>query len=358
MSELRGLDPAAVGAWMIAHVPDCQPPVEFELIAGGHSNLTFGARDGSGSRYVVRRGPLGVVTGGAHDMSREYRAIAALGPSAVPVAQAIALCEDESVNGSPFYVMSHAPGAVIATEVMADVHLPDRRARRRAGEQVIDVLADLHTVDIAAVGLGGSARRDGFLDRQLRRFTAMWHTNATRDLPIMESLARRLAVAAPAQQCTGIVHGDYRIGNLMLDDRGTVTAVLDWELWTIGDVLADVGFVLNNWYEPDDPAPLVFMDRPPTVTGEYGTRSEALARYVERTRFDVSGIEYYRAFSHWRMGVMAEGVKRRYESAQMASQEVDFGHLDRRVLHLAQLADHHLRAVEGRVGTAPLGCEP
>lgn len=357
MTELRGLDPDAVGTWMALHVPGCRPPVSFELIAGGHSNLTFGALDGNGRRYVVRRGPLGSATGGAHDMAREHRVISALGPSAVPVPEVYALCEDPSVNGGDFYVMAHAEGAVLSTEAMADQHLPNASSRRRAGQQVVDVLARLHTVDVDAVGLGGSARRDGFLARQIRRFTEMWRTNSTRELVLMESLAERLAQTAPPQRYSGIVHGDYRIGNLMLDREGTVTAVLDWELWTLGDVLADVGFVLNNWYEPDDPAPLVFMDRPPTVTGEFGSRAEALARYAERTGFDVSDIDFYRAFSHWRMGVLAEGVKRRYELAQMATQDVDFAHLDRRVVQLAQLADLHLRAFEGRPATSPLGCE-
>jgi aminoglycoside phosphotransferase (APT) family kinase protein len=170
----------------------------------------------------------------------------------------------------------------------------------------------------------------------------MWERNRTRDLPGTDRVAERLRTAAPEQRATGIVHGDYRIGNVMIDDSGSLTAVLDWELWTLGDVLADVAFMLNNWYEPDDPDPLIFMERPPTVTGEFGSRDEALERYAARTGFDVSQIDYHRAFQHWRMAVIAEGVKRRYETRQMASEDVDFAHLDRRVVDLVELARQYL----------------
>jgi aminoglycoside phosphotransferase (APT) family kinase protein len=231
---------------------------------------------------------------------------------------------------------------VIDNPEAADRHLPDPAARRRAGQQIVDVMAAMHGVDVDAVGLGDAARREGFLERQLRRFAEMWTRNATRELPSMAALAARLLELAPPQRHTGIVHGDYRIGNAMVSADGTVTAVLDWELWTLGDVLADLGFLLNNWYEPDDPNPLVFMEWPPTVTGEFGTRGDVIERYAGTSGFDVSAVDYYRAFQHWRMAVLAEGVKQRYERAQMASTDVDFAHLDRRVLDLADLAEHHL----------------
>lgn len=344
MTELRGLDQAKVAAWLAEHVDGMMPPVRFALIAGGHSNLTYGATDAAGNEYVVRRGPLGRSGGGAHDMGREHRVISALAGTPVPVPRALALCDDEAVNGAAFYVMSRVHGAVVDNERVADQHLPDRAARRRAGEQVIDVMADMHRVDVDAVGLGAAAKREDFLARQLRRFSGMWEQNKTRELPAMAELATGLIELAPPQRYTGIVHGDYRIGNVMVDGAGTIVAVLDWELWTLGDVLADLGFMLNNWYEPDDPNPLVFMEMPPTVTGELGSRAEALARYAARTGFDVSAVDYYRGFQHWRMAVLAEGVKRRYETAQMGSADVDFAHLNQRVLDLAALAGVHLDA--------------
>lgn len=342
--ELRGLDQPAVAAWMADQVEGLSGDVSFSLIAGGHSNLTYGAVDAAGHEYVVRRGPLGRSGGGAHDMSREYTVISALNGSVVPVPRAYALCQDEAVSGASFYVMGRVGGAVLDNTAAADNFLPDVAARRHAGEQIIDVMGDMHRVDIDEVGLGNAAKRADFLGRQMRRFRDMWERNKTRELPVMIELADRLRDHAPQQRYTGIVHGDYRIGNVMIDDSGALAAVLDWELWTLGDVLADLGFLLNSWYEPDDPNPLVFMEWPPTITGDFGSRADALARYAERTGFDVSAIDYYRAFQHWRMAVLAEGVKKRYESAQMANTNVDFAHLDRRVLELAALADEHLRA--------------
>jgi aminoglycoside phosphotransferase (APT) family kinase protein len=339
--ELRGLDAPAVSSWMSEHVDGLRPPVTFSLIAGGHSNLTFGATDAAGAAYVVRRGPLGSAAGGAHDMGREYRVISSL-RDAIPVPDARALCDDESVNGSTFYVMSKVDGAVLDNVSAADVHLPDPADRRTAGRQLVDVMADMHRVDVDAVGLGDAARREDFLARQIKRFVGMWDRNRTRDLPIMDTLAERVTALAPPQRYTGIVHGDYRLGNVMFDGSGTLVAVLDWELWTLGDVLADLGFVLNNWYEPDDPNPQVFMETAPTVTGDFGSRADVIARYAARTGFDASAVDYYRGFQHWRMAVLAEGVKRRYEMAEMAAADVDFGHLNQRVVDLAELADHHL----------------
>jgi aminoglycoside phosphotransferase (APT) family kinase protein len=337
-----GLAPAAVEAWMVDHVPGLVAPVRFDLIAGGHSNLTYGATDAAGREMVVRRGPLGRSGGGAHNMAREYRVIQALSGSNVPVPRALAVCDDDSVTGSSFFVMSRVAGAVIDNEAAADSSLSDVVARGVAGQHLVDVLADLHRVDIDGVGLGTAGRRDGFLARQVTRFGGLWEKNATRELPLITDVAARLVALAPPQRYTGIVHGDYRIGNVMLHRSGRVAAVLDWELWSLGDVLADLGFLLNNWYEPNDPAPMVFMEVPPTVTGQYGTRAEVIERYAQRTGFDVSDIEFYRAFQHWRVAVLAEGVKRRYESAQMATGNVDFAHLNQRVLDLADLAHHHL----------------
>ena len=271
-------------------------------------------------------------------MGREFRVISALWPTEVPVPQAFALCEDEEVNGAPFYVMSMVDGHVVDNPDVADECLPDPVARRRATEQIVDVMGDMHRVDVDAVGLGEEARREDFLERQIQRFTTVWERTKTRELPAMEALADQLRRAAPPQRYTGIVHSDYRLGNVIVDDSGTLAAVLDWELWTLGDVLADLGFLLNNWYEPDDDIPLVWMEVPPTVGGGFGTRAEVVERYASRTGFDVSAVEYYRSFQFWKVGVLAEGVKRRYESGQMGNADVDFDHLNQRVLDLVELA--------------------
>jgi aminoglycoside phosphotransferase (APT) family kinase protein len=337
-----GIDPERVEAWMVQHVAELVAPLRFSLISGGHSNFTYFVHDAVGATVVLRRPPLGARQSGAHDMGREFTVIKALGPTPVPVAAALALCEDESVNGAPFYVMGRVMGKVVDNPERVETFFPTPTPRRRASEQIVDVLADLHAVDIDAVGLGTMARRDGFLDRQFKRLSAVWEQNRTRDLPLMDEVRDRLIQRKPEQRYTGIVHSDYRMGNVVFDESGTLTGVLDWELWTLGDPLADVGFLLNNWYEPLESTPQVWMEVPPTMAGGFLTRADVQARYVARTGFDLSEIEYYRAFQHWKIAVIAEGVKRRYEHATMASTDVDFAHLAQRVVDMAQLAHEHL----------------
>ena len=339
---LPGIDHAPVEAWITAHVAGLTPPLKFSLISGGHSNITYFVDDSAGWGAVLRRPPLGSKGGNAHNMAREYMVIAALAGSPVPVPAALALCEDEAVNGSPFYVMGRCAGRVVENPETVAEFFPSLSSRRRAGEQIVDVMAAMHMVDIDSVGLGDAARREGFLDRQLKRLTGVWEQNKTRELPVMETLRERLVALKPEQLATGIVHSDYRMGNVMFTADGTLSGVLDWELWTLGDPLADLAFLLNNWDEPDDDAPQVLMQLPPTRAPRFPTRAEVLARYAAATGFDVSGIEYYRAFQHWKIAIIAEGVKRRYEQGNMANQDVDFEHLSNRVVTMAELATAHL----------------
>jgi aminoglycoside phosphotransferase (APT) family kinase protein len=340
--DLPGLSVEPVARWVLEHVPGLTAPLRAAALSGGHSNLTFTLTDATGRRCVLRRPPLGEEPGGAHDMRREYRVIAALRATTVPVAAALALCEDTDVNGPAFYVMAHVDANVVDNPVAAERSLPSAHLRRRASEQLVDVLADLHRVDVDAVGLGDVGKREDFLARQLHRMSRVWAQTKTRELPLVDELHGRLARRAPAQRYTGIVHSDYRFGNVMLAADGTLAAVLDWELWTLGDVLADVGFMLNNWYEPGDDTPLVWMEVPPTVAGGFATRDEVVERYAVRTGFDLGDIEFYRAFQHWKVAILAEGVKRRYEQASLAPADVDFAHLDRRVVDLAEQAHIHL----------------
>ncbi len=339
--ELPGVDVVAVERWMLANVADLVAPISFSLISGGHSNLTFVAEDATGRRCVLRRPPLGSGSSRAHDMGREHRVMAALATTAVPVPRMLGLCTDETVNERPFYVMDHVDGRVIANPGEADQFL-DSSARQRASESIVDVLAELHGTDVDAIGLGDAAKRERFLERQLARMHSVWKQNQTRELPMIDDIHARLVAAQPAQRYTGIVHSDYRFGNVMISPSGAMLAVLDWELWTLGDVLADVGFLLNNWYEPAESMPLVWMEIPPTMAGGFASRHDVIDRYAARTGFDLSDIEYYRAFQHWKVAILAEGVKRRYESAQMANTDVDFAHLARRVIDLAEQARHHL----------------
>ena len=214
---LPGIDEERVGAWLAEHVAGSAPPFAFELIAGGHSNLTFKATDANGWRLVVRRPPLGHVLATAHDMGREHRVIAALGPTPVPVAPTFGLCEDEAVNGAPFYVMEFVDGIVLDSPGQVGRPQPRRAPGGSPGDDLIDILAALHAVDVDAVGLGDLARRDGYIERQLKRWTKQWEASKTRDLPAIEEVQRRLVARVPEQHGTAIVHGDYRLGNCLVD---------------------------------------------------------------------------------------------------------------------------------------------
>lgn len=334
---LRGIDNERVTAWLAEHVEGTTPPFTFELIAGGHSNLTFKATDANGWRLVVRRPPLGHVLATAHDMGREHRIVSALGPTAVPVAPTFGLCEADEVNGAPFYVMGFVDGVVLDHPDKAAALSPP--ARRAAGDDLIDVLAALHAVDVDAVGLGDLARRDGYIERQLKRWAKQWEASKTRDLPAIEEVQRRLVARVPEQHGTAIVHGDYRFGNCLVDAAtGSIAAVLDWELCTLGDPLADVGYLCVYWTDPGQ-EPRRASD--PTAAGGFPAQAELLERYTRLTGRDLSGIDYYVAFSSWRLAIISEGVYARYVHGVMADETADVAGFK---LGVEQLAESALEA--------------
>ncbi len=309
---VEGINETAVTAWLAARIPDLTPPLTFSLIAGGHSNLTYRCTDAAGASYVLRRPPLGHVLESAHDMGREHRIVSALQGSTVPVAPTYGLCEDPEVNGAPFYVMGFVDG-VVAHDAEAAGALAEAQ-RYSLGEDVIDVLARLHGIDPDAVGLGELGRKEAYLARQLKRWNRQWEATKTHEIPEMEETARRLEDRMPEQVGATIVHGDYRLGNMIVGpaaddpDRGVIRAVLDWELCTLGDPLADVGYLLNSWTQPGEAA----ADLAPTAIGGFPDRDVLCARYEAATGRDLSGIDYYRAFSHWRLAAIGQGVYKRY----------------------------------------------
>lgn len=339
-------DPAGLDAFFAAHVAGAQPPLHFSVIAGGHSNLTYRVDDAAGHAYVLRRPPLGHILASAHDVGREHRIISAVGRSSVPVAPALALSPDDSVNGAPFYVMAFVQGNVLTVVEDVQAHMPDRAGRYRLGEHIADTLADLHLVDVDAIGLGDLARKEGYIDRQLKRWRGQWEQSKTRDVPAMEQAYELLAQAKPEQRYTGIVHGDYRTGNFLTLPEGRMTAVLDWELCTLGDVLADLGYLLNNWGEEGEPLPPGARELPPTCAGGFPTREAMVRRYAERSGFDCSAVDYYRAFSSWRSAAIAEGVKRRYLEGVMVDETFPVEQYDQRVEDLAAHALGCIRALE------------
>ena len=312
---MEGINEAKVTAWLVERIDGLQPPLRFSLIAGGHSNLTYRFVDQAGTACVLRRPPLGNVLESAHDMGREHRIIAALQDSEVPVAPALALCTDAAVNGAPFYVMGYVEGAVLHDAGGAEsVAEPDRR---QLGLHVIEVLARLHGIDPDQVGLGDLGRKAAYLARQLKRWNRQWEASKTHEIPEMEETSRILAETMPEQVGAAIVHGDYRLGNMIVGG-GAIRAVLDWELCTLGDPLADVGYLLNSWVQPEEG---VADLAPPTAARGFPSREAISQLYERRTGRSLSAINYYRAFSHWRLAAIGQGVYKRYLVGAMGRQD-------------------------------------
>ncbi|MET0228231.1 MAG: phosphotransferase family protein, partial [Actinomycetes bacterium] len=251
---IPGIDLAGVTGWFEANIAGAKPPVRVALIAGGRSNLTYRVEDAAGSSWVLRRPPLHGVLPSAHDMGREHRVISALAGTPVPVPAAFGLCEDPAVTGAPFYVMGFVDGIVPRDEATVAAGL-DEPARGAAARSLVDALVALHQVDPDQVGLGQLGRHHGYLERQLARWQRQLEQTRTRPLPALDEVHRRLAANLPAQAGPArIVHGDFRLDNVVLSPAGRVLAVLDWELCTLGDPLADLGLLQVYWAEPGDPA--------------------------------------------------------------------------------------------------------
>ncbi|MEY4081398.1 MAG: hypothetical protein RL430_1828, partial [Actinomycetota bacterium] len=310
---MQGIDEARVGAWLDANVEGATGPYGYELIAGGRSNLTYRVTDANGMRMVLRRPPLGHVLATAHDMAREHRIISAVGSTGVPVPRCLGLCTDEEVNGAPFYVMAFVDGVVLDSPEKGEL-LP-QHLRTAASEHLVDVLADLHAVDVDAVGLGDLAKREGYVERQVKRWSTQWENSKTRELPAIEEVSRLLSRDIPVQQGVSIAHGDYRFGNVLTDvNQGRVAAVLDWELCTLGDPLADLGYIGIYWTDPGQP---INRANDPSGLAGFPAYDDLVERYARRTGRDVSNIGYYKAFSSFRLAVISEGVYARYLKGAM-----------------------------------------
>lgn len=304
----EGINSEKVTAYMKQCIPELVEPVSFSLIAGGHSNLTFRCDDANHKSYVLRRPPLGHVLESAHDMGREYKIIFALKDSTVPVAKTYGLCVDTDINDAPFYLMEHVDGLVLHDSMVgAQVEEKDRR---NIGLDVIDILSKLHQTDVDDIGLGDLGRKEAYLTRQLKRWTKQWQASKTHEIPEMEESCRILTERMPEQIGATIVHGDYRLGNMIVQGS-KIRAILDWELCTLGDPLADVGYLLNNWLSAEE-VEQGEGDQAPTSVGGYPSRDELCDIYQKNTGRDLSAINYYRAFSHWRLAAIGQGVYKRY----------------------------------------------
>lgn len=342
-SGLEELVPAAATtAWMLGALPELQAPLDFRQVGGGHSNITVRVQDADGRRVVLRRPPRGAAGSGSHDVRREARFVGALAGSGVPVATVLAVCHEDAVLGTPFTVSAWVEGDLVDTPQAALGLSVERRTC--AAEDMVEKLALLHAGDPAEAGIDDLLRPEPLLGRQLRRYSGIWASHRTAEQPLVDDVYRRLARACPSEGRRGLVHGDYRLGNVLLDPGGRIAAVLDWELASVGDVLIDLALLLNNWELPHDPSPSLWMQPPPTRAGGFPDREQLVARYVAASGLDVADLPYHRALAWWRMAVIADGIARRYLAGGMGSAAVDLQHVRERVAGLAELADAQLRA--------------
>ena len=329
-----GINRPGVEGWFEANVPDAEPPLSFDRISGGRSNMTFGVRDSAGHAWALRRPPLGKRLGSAHDMGREHRVIAALQNTPVPVPPVIGLCDDDSVNDAPFYVMGFVDGPILRSAEEAKAF--DEDERRAIGERVVDTLVAIHQVDPDSVGLGDLGRKEAYVERQLKRWHGQWEKSKTRELPAVDEVHERLSARIPEQGPATIVHGDYRLDNMILAPSGEVAAVVDWELCTLGDPLADVGMLLVYWSEEGDDFMPLFA--PATIAPGFPKRDDVRERYAEKSGRDLGQIDFFIALGYWKLAIILEGVYARYASGQYGNTDEGFQEFAKIVERLADAA--------------------
>jgi len=343
----------AVSAFFAEKVPGGRAPLTFSLISGGRSNLTYKVESENGT-WVLRRPPLGHVLPTAHDMAREFKVLSGVAKVGYPAPRPIALCEDSSVNDYPFYVMEYREGVIIAEEIPAGYAETEPR-RAALSNTLVDTLVQLHAIDYEAVGLGDFGRPEGYLERQVRRWAEQWGRSETRPLPEVNELIRRLKAAVPTSPKPTIVHGDYRLGNMMLDteDPGRTVAVLDWEMCTLGDPLSDVGYTLGYWGEAGDSESQIRARPTSSVTAKPGffTRKELIEAYGKRSGRDISHIEYYQVLAYYKLAVITEGIHARFLAGETVGAGFEgYGERTENLMHFAleiadSAADPRLRGI-------------
>jgi aminoglycoside phosphotransferase (APT) family kinase protein len=326
MTSPTGADPSVVGPYLAAALGDAAwRDCTVALIAGGKSNLTFRVEAGGGA-VVLRRPPLGHVLPTAHDMVREHTVMSALADTEVPVPTMLHLCTDPAVLGAPFYVMELVDGHVCRSSLPPG-YADEPAQRRSIGEGLVDVLAALHAVEPAAVGLAGFGRPDGYLERQVRRWVTQWDATRIAGHEDLDALAGELAAAVPVSQRSTVVHGDYRLDNTLLapDRPGRIAAVLDWEMSTLGDPLADLGILLGYWSQADDTGARrdAVVVPAATVLAGFATRREVAERYAARTGLDLGPLPWYAAFAAFKLAVVCAGIVTRVRGGAMVGDGFD-----------------------------------
>ena len=327
----QGYDIPAVEEWIKQHVASLQPPFDWQKLEGGHSNLTYRLKDAAGKLAVIRRPPLGELLPKAHDMGREWQIISALGPTKVPVAPALGFCEGADVTGAHFYVMGHVEGMALYTDKDTESWIADD-CRQALGESFIDVLAELHSLDPDEIGLGDLGKKENYIGRQLKTWYRSWMASiepAEYDDERLHAMQKFLADNIPEQGPARVVHGDYGLHNCLFSQQGQVAAVLDWEISTLGDPLADLAYALNQWILPGDENP-VKADAASVVEGML-TREQLAARYAQATGRDLSQLDYYIGFNWLKSAMIIHGVYARYKEGKKSTQGVDMVDLRDRI---------------------------
>jgi aminoglycoside phosphotransferase (APT) family kinase protein len=321
----------AVEAWVGTHVEGLTPPFQWTRLEGGHSNLTYRLDDAGGGRAVIRRPPQGELLPKAHDMSREWALISALGPTPVPVPEALGFCESPDVTGAWFYVMGLIDGHPLYNSDDTRRWVPQEH-RRKMALSFIDVLAALHAVDPDAVGLGELGKKENYVGRQLKTWYRSWTSSvepAQYDDPRAHELQEFLLENIPEQGPARVVHGDYGMHNCLVGSDCSIAAVVDWEISTLGDPLADLAYALNQWPDPTDDEPVA----PEAATSPEGfpTRTELAQRYAERTQRDLSQLDYYVGFNRWKSAAIVHGVYARYCEGKKSTEGVDLEEMRSRI---------------------------
>jgi aminoglycoside phosphotransferase (APT) family kinase protein len=341
-TEPEGYNVDAVEIWIAENVAGLTPPFFWTRLQGGHSNLTYRIDDPEGRSAVIRRPPQGELLPKAHDMSREWALISALGPTPVPVAPAMGFCESPDVTGAWFYVMGLIDGRPLYNSADTEALVPyDKRST--LAWSFVDVLAGLHALDPDEIGLGDLGKKENYVGRQLRTWFRSWTSSAEDaeyDDPRAHELQEYLNGNIPDQGPARVVHGDYGLHNCLIGSDARVAAVVDWEISTLGDPLADLAYALNQWAEPDED-----RDGAATALPGFPRRAELAARYAEKSGRDLSLLDYYIGFNWWKTACIVHGVYARYRAGKKSADGVDLDNLRMRIGQALDLSSRALASM-------------
>ena len=327
----EGYDVEKVEEWIRTNISELSPPLRWIRLEGGHSNLTYRIEDSYGKAAVIRRPPQGELLPKAHDMSREWSLISALGPTPVPVPMAMGFCESPEITGAWFYVMGLVDGRPLYNNEETLDWVPESK-RKILAYSFVDVLADLHAVDPGKVGLGDLGKADSYVGRQLKTWYRSWTSSiesANYDDPRAHELQEFFIKNLPEQKDLRIVHGDYGLHNCLTGPDSKIAAVVDWEISTLGDPLADLAYALNFFPDPSDAIPI--SPEAATAVPGFPARSELAKRYGQRAKADLSNLNYYTGFNRWKSACIVHGVYARYMAGQKSSEGVDLEYMRERI---------------------------